>query len=123
MTDKETKIYYHNSKWLKGYAALILTDSKFIRTKVGCKGITNKCELPLNGYKRYLSTISKFKLALFRNQTIFRKSSSCLYRVLAIFQDTLLLEKGQHCPQFFTPIRRFFWHLLLFNLFCITLSI
>lgn len=57
MTDKETKIYYHNSKWLKGYAAQILTDSKFLPTKAGCKGITNKYGLPLNGYKRQLSTM------------------------------------------------------------------
>lgn len=94
MTDKETKIYYHNSKWLKGYAAQILTDSKFLPTKAECKGITNKDGLSLKGCKRQLSITGKFKLALFRNQRIFRKPSSCLYRVLAIFQDTLLLERG-----------------------------
>lgn len=54
MADKETKIYYHNSKWLKGYVAQILTDSEFLPTKVGCKGITNKYGLSLNGCKRQL---------------------------------------------------------------------
>lgn len=55
-------------------------------------GFMHKYALPTHEYKKQLSTIWNFRLALFRKEWIFRKTSSCLYVALTIFQGALLLE-------------------------------